>query len=182
MTGLSRWVLPFRNADKFETRHLVSYGEKGGRDGFAGALSNQQQLIKPMSNYSYEAVDSGGLKIEGSLEVMDQNEAIRRVKEMGLFPVRIVEARRAKRGTRNAERGGQRSEVGGRKAAQARKMEIRIPFLSGRVKQSVLAVFTRQLSTLIEAGMPLLRGLRILREQEESPALQKILDDIAEQI
>ena len=46
-----------------------------------------------MSNFTYEAVDAGGLKIEGKLEVGDQNEAIRRVKEMGLFPVRIVEAR-----------------------------------------------------------------------------------------
>jgi len=130
-----------------------------------------------MSNYSYEAVDSGGLKIEGSLEVMDQNEAIRRVKEMGLFPVRIVEAR-----SRRAEGRGRKAEGGGRGAVRGLKIEVRIPFLSGRVKQSVLAVFTRQLSTLIEAGMPLLRGLRILREQEESPALQKILDDIAEQI
>ena len=58
-----------------------------------------------MSNFSYEAVDAGGLKIEGQLEVIDQNEAIRRVKEMGLFPVRIVEAKLPKRGSRNAERG-----------------------------------------------------------------------------
>ena len=62
------------------------------------------------------------------------------------------------------------------------KVEIRIPYFSGRVKQWVLAIFTRQLATLIEAGMPLLRGLRILREQEEAPALQRILDQIAEQI
>jgi len=136
-----------------------------------------------MSNFSYEAVDAGGLKIEGHLEVVDQNEAIRRVKEMGLFPVRIVEAKLAGRGTRNAERGKgkwKRAEVRG--VSRGMRVEIKIPFLSGRVKQSVLAIFTRQLSTLIEAGMPLLRGLRILREQEESAALQKILDNISEQI
>ncbi len=46
-----------------------------------------------MSDYSYEAVDAGGLKIQGTLDVVDQNEAIRRVKEMGLFPVRIAAAR-----------------------------------------------------------------------------------------
>ena len=39
-----------------------------------------------MSNYSYEAVDAGGLKIQGTLEVDDQVEALRRIKEMGLFP------------------------------------------------------------------------------------------------
>jgi type IV pilus assembly protein PilC len=126
-----------------------------------------------MSNFSYEAVDSGGLKIEGKLDVIDQNEAIRRVKEMGLFPVRIVAVRQPRRRQRfvEAKPGGARKNI-----------VINIPFLSGRVKQSVLSVFTRQLATLIEAGMPLLRGLRILREQEESPALQKILDQIAEQI
>jgi type IV pilus assembly protein PilC len=139
-----------------------------------------------MSNFAYEAVDAGGLKIEGHLEVMDQNEAIRRVKEMGLFPVRIVEARPSKRGSafaklrrdemRNAERGK------GKSGSSAFKMEIKVPFLSGRVKQAVLTIFTRQLATLIEAGMPLLRGLRILREQEESPALQKILESISDQI
>ncbi len=129
-----------------------------------------------MSNFSYEAVDAGGLKIEGKLEVVDQTEAIRRVKEMGLFPVRIVESRSAKRGRWNAERGK------GKQDSRGRKLEINIPFLSGRVKAGVLAIFTRQLSTLIEAGMPLLRGLRILREQEESPALQKILDSVSEQI
>jgi len=132
-----------------------------------------------MSNYSYEAVDAGGLKIEGKLEVVDQNEAIRRLKEMGLFPVRIVEGRGQKRGTRIAERGTRNV---GKVEGRGMRFEIKIPFLSGRVKQSVLAIFTRQLATLIEAGMPLLRGLRILREQEESPALQRILDQIAEQI
>jgi type IV pilus assembly protein PilC len=62
------------------------------------------------------------------------------------------------------------------------KIEVRVPFLGGRVKHSVLAIFTRQLATLIEAGMPLLRGLRILREQEETPAMRKILDQVSEQI
>lgn len=126
-----------------------------------------------MSNYSYEAVDAGGLKIEGKLDVVDQNEALRRVKEMGLFPVRIV----AMRELRQKQKLIQPKAVAGRK-----QIVINIPYFSGRVKTSVLTVFTRQLATLIEAGMPLLRGLRILREQEESPALGNILDQISEHI
>lgn len=131
-----------------------------------------------MSNFTYEAVDAGGLKIEGRLEVVDQNEAIRRVKEMGLFPVRIVESRPGRR--KKAESG--RASGAGKAVGQGLRLEIRIPFLSGRVKAAVLAVFTRQLATLIEAGMPLLRGLRLLREQEESPALARVLDQVSEQI
>jgi type IV pilus assembly protein PilC len=142
---------------------------------FAPHLVQPSTALKPMSNFSYEAVDSGGLKIEGSLEVIDQNEAIRRVKEMGLFPVRIVEARKPRKAA-NVESRGPKGRSG------ALKVEIKVPFLGTRVKGSVLAVFTRQLSTLIEAGMPLLRGLRILREQEESPALRKMLDSISDQI
>ena len=127
-----------------------------------------------MSNYSYEAVDAGGLKIEGKLEVLDQNEAIRRVKEMGLFPVRIVQSRERRR-IRNQSR----AVLGQRRAART---AIQLPYFGGRVKGAVLAVFTRQLATLIEAGMPLLRGLRILQEQEESPVLKGILESVAEQI
>jgi type IV pilus assembly protein PilC len=135
-----------------------------------------------MSNYSYEAVDSGGLKIEGHLEVIDQNEAIRRVKEMGLFPVRIVEERAPKKGARGNPPSSDFGATRGRVPGRGLRIEIKVPFRGGRVKQSVLAIFTRQLATLIEAGMPLLRGLRILREQEESPAMRKILDNIAEMI
>src|ERR1700742_4098976 len=126
-----------------------------------------------MSNYSYEAVDAGGLKVEGKLEVGNQNDAIRRVKEMGLFPVRIVEDR---------ERRRKQKVLQPRPAAGRRDTAIKVPFFGGRVKPAALAIFTRQLATLIEAGMPLLRGLRLLREQEESSALGKIVDDVSDSI
>lgn len=126
-----------------------------------------------MSDYSYEAVDAGGLKIQGTLDVVDQNEAIRRVKEMGLFPVRIAAAREFRK---------KRLSIRPKATGGRRQIVINIPFFSGRVKASVLAIFTRQLATLIEAGMPLLRGLRILNEQEESLALQKILFEVSEHI
>lgn len=137
-----------------------------------------------MSNFTYEAVDSGGLNVKGKLDVIDQNEAIRRVKEMGLFPVRVVELRTMRKpggrgGIFPLKGRGKKCEVRGRGLS----LEIQIPFISGRVKPAVLAVFTRQLATLVEAGMPLLRGLRLLREQEEdSPALRRVLDEISDGI
>lgn len=126
-----------------------------------------------MSNYSYEAVDAGGLKIEGRLDVVDQNEAVRRVKEMGLFPVRIVATKPPRQ---------KQTAIQNKPGTRRMDIVINIPYFSGRVKASVLTIFTRQLSTLIEAGMPLLRGLRLLREQEESLALGKILDEISDRI
>ena len=47
-----------------------------------------------MSNYFYEAVDASGLRSTGRLDVADQSTAIRRIREMGLFPTKITEAER----------------------------------------------------------------------------------------
>jgi len=58
-------------------------------------------------------------------------------------------------------------------------LNIKIPGLSGRVKPKVLMVFTRQLATLVDAGLPLLRGLRVLEKQERSSALKSILRELA---
>lgn len=120
-----------------------------------------------MSNYLYEAVDAGGLRSKGSLDVLDQSEALRRIKEMGLFPTMVRPLL--------PERGRPRSR------APVRKGEIRL-FGPGRVKPAVLAVFTRQLATLVNVGMPLLRGLRLLQEQEKNRALKLIITDVARAI
>jgi type IV pilus assembly protein PilC len=120
-----------------------------------------------MSNYCYEAVDAGGLKIQGSLDVTDQNEALRRIKEMGLFPTRVAQAMPFRRRQR-------------RTLAAPKTFKIpvwRMP--RGRIKPAVLAVFTRQLATLIDVGMPLLRGLRLLQEQTENRALRQVITDVA---
>src|SRR5437868_4264188 len=116
-----------------------------------------------MSAYCYEAVDPGGLKIQGTIDVADQGEALRRIKEMGLFPTKIAEARARRRRIALST-----------PTAPSRGWKIPLPLPGHRVKPRTLAVFTRQLATLLDAGMPLLRGLRTLREQEENPALKKI--------
>ena len=51
--------------------------------------------------------------------------------------------------------------------------------MGGRVKPKVLTAFTRQLATLVDAGLPLLRGLRVLEKQERSAVLKKILGELA---
>jgi type IV pilus assembly protein PilC len=58
-------------------------------------------------------------------------------------------------------------------------MQINIPGLSGRVKSKVLTTFTRQLATLVQAGLPLLRGLRVLQKQEKSVNLKNILGELS---
>lgn len=123
-----------------------------------------------MSNYSYEAVDAGGLSIRGTLEVADQSEALKRIKEMGLFPTRIAEAQRRPVAP----------VAGARRAHPPRSVRISLP--GRRVSGAVLAAFTRQLATLLEAGMPLLRGLRTLRDQAGNRALKRIVAAMSDAI
>jgi type IV pilus assembly protein PilC len=122
-------------------------------------------------------MDARGKETKGTLEVTNQNEAIGRVKEMGLFPTKIVEVDKMK-GKPDGKAKAKPAKKAGRKGA-AMNLSINIPGLSGRVKSKVLTAFTRQLATLVDAGLPLLRGLRVLEKQERSATLKKIIGDLA---
>jgi type IV pilus assembly protein PilC len=118
-----------------------------------------------MSSYCYEAVDASGLKSQGTLEVTDQSEALRRIKEMGLFPTKVAQAMPFRR------------RPNATSVPKIFRSPIRMP--RGRIKPAVLAVFTRQLATLTDVGMPLLRGLRLLEEQAENQTLKRVIMDVA---
>ena len=128
-----------------------------------------------MPKFSYVAMDSRGKETKGTLDVTNQNEAIGRLKEMGYFPTKVVEVDRSK------EKGEQKSRAGGKTAAKkgSLSINIKIPGLSGKVKSKTLTTFTRQLATLVDAGLPLLRGLRVLEKQEKNPTLKRIVSELA---
>jgi len=132
-----------------------------------------------MPKFSYVAMDSRGKEQKGVLEVASQNEAIARVREMQLFPTKIVEVDKPK------DKGAKKPAVGGAKAkAKGKKgmnINIKIPGTGG-VKSKVLTTFTRQLATLIDAGLPLLRGLRVLEKQERNATLRKTIGELAEAV
>ena len=135
-----------------------------------------------MPKYNYVALDARGNETKGSIEVGSQNEAIGRVKEMGLFPTKIIEAdREDKAATKKAKaKAPVRAKAGGKKGGL--NLNIKIPGLGGGVKPKVLTTFTRQLATLVDAGLPLLRGLRVLEKQERSANLKSILAELATSI
>jgi type IV pilus assembly protein PilC len=122
-----------------------------------------------MSSYAYVAVDPAGTETRGTIEVPNQSEALRRIKEMGLFPTRVLESAKPR---------GRRIEPRPQTSTFARPQGLRITF-GRKVKPRVLTTFTRQLATLIEAGMPLLRGLRLLHEQAESRVMKDVLASLA---
>src|SRR6185312_10277522 len=135
-----------------------------------------------MPKYSYVAMDQKGKETKGTLEVASQNEAISRVKEMGYFPTKIVEVDKEKekpdkKAPKSAKAVGKPGAKGKKKGSM--DIQIKIPGLSGRVKSKVLTTFTRQLATLVDAGLPLLRGLRVLEKQEKHPTLKNIIGELA---
>jgi type IV pilus assembly protein PilC len=131
-----------------------------------------------MPKYSYIAMDQRGKETKGVLEVASQNEAITRVKEMGFFPTRIVEVDKEKPEGKKVAKGKAPAKPGAKKKKSG-NVQIKIPFLSGRVKTKVLTTFTRQLATLVDAGLPLLRGLRVLEKQEKNVTLRDIIGGLA---
>ena len=118
-------------------------------------------------------MDAHGKETKGTLDVASQNEAIGRVKDMGLFPTRIVEVEKVK------EKPGAKAKPGKAAKKGGMNLNIRIPGLGGKVKAKILTTFTRQLATLVDAGLPLLRGLRVLEKQERNPTLKSIISDLA---
>src|SRR5215510_62254 len=130
-----------------------------------------------MPKFNYVAMDSRGKETKGTLEVGSQNEAIGRVKEMGLFPTKIVEIEKVKEKAAGDKKGKPAGKAGGKKGGG--NINIKIPGLGGRVKSKVLTTFTRQLATLVDAGLPLLRGLRVLEKQEKNPTLKNIIAELA---
>src|SRR3954466_9135000 len=133
-----------------------------------------------MPKFSYVAMDSRGKETKGTLDVNSQSEAIGRLKEMGFFPTKVVEVDKGKKDKpetkgKAAPGGG---KGGGKKGLNA-NLSIKIPGLSGRVKSKVLTTFTRQLATLVDAGLPLLRGLRVLEKQEKNVTLKEIIAKLA---
>jgi type IV pilus assembly protein PilC len=139
--------------------------------GYACRAATNSTKEQQMTTYAYTAVDSQGRETKGSLHAADQNQALQRLKQMGFFPVKLTAAEPlspAARAQRHAFRLGLKSASARGAAAPFR----------GRIKSRRLAVFTRQLATLLGAGLPLPRSLRLLEEQETHPPLLRLIAEI----
>jgi len=134
-----------------------------------------------MPKYTYVALDKLGNETKGSIEAGSQNEAIGRVKDMQLFPTKITETDKEEKSAKKAakSKAAPKPRPGGKKGAM--NINIKIPGFSG-VPPKVLTTFTRQLATLVDAGLPLLRGLRVLEKQERNSTLKGIISQVATSI
>ncbi len=132
-----------------------------------------------MPKFNYVAMDTKGKEISGMVESESTTSAIGRIREMGYFPTNVTEVG----GNRKAAK-SPAAPAGGPTKATAKsgsKMQLKL-FGGNKVKSKVLTAFTRQLATLIDAGLPLLRGLDVLRKQEKNPVLKRTLSQLAEAV
>jgi type IV pilus assembly protein PilC len=131
-----------------------------------------------MPKFNYVAMDSKGKEVTGVLESESPTSAIGRIREMGYFPTNVSEIGKDKRSSKSAEPAARATS--GRKGGVGSK---EISFLSsGKIASKTLTSFTRQLATLVDAGLPLLRGLDVLRKGEKNPTLRRTLTAISESV
>ncbi len=107
-----------------------------------------------MPTYAYTARAKNGTKQQGTLTADTRQAASQMLQQKGLIADKLVEKK-------------------GRTAG---------PKLNKRVKTTELLVFTRQLSTIVSAGLPLMQGLDILADQTEDPNFGAIIDAIAQDV
>jgi len=130
-----------------------------------------------MPRFRYVAMDGNGAESEGVVDADSQAQAVEIIRQNDLFPTRVSEVGGgsvAQKASKPAAR--KKSGSGGPKAA------TKSYFFKKGVKPKHLMTFTRQLATLIEAGLPLLRGLRILLKQEKSKVMQGVLNGMGEAV
>src|ERR1041384_1601543 len=134
-----------------------------------------------MPKFNYVAMDTKGKEITGVLESDNTTTAVSRIREMGYFPTNITEVGQGKKVGRGPSAPGAVSAPKPTAKKGVGKMEIKL-FQGSKVKSKVMTAFTRQLATLIDAGLPLLRGLDVLRKQEKNPVLKRTLVQLAESV
>jgi type IV pilus assembly protein PilC len=126
-----------------------------------------------MANFTYEALNASGKPQKGSIEAGSADEAIAKIKSQGLYPSNIKQ---------QAEKKGDKSKGGGDGATPGKAAKPKKRGRPGGANPKTLTTFTRQLSTLQDAGLPLLRSLQILEAQQKPGGFKNVLMGVSEEV
>src|SRR3954452_4348432 len=121
-----------------------------------------------MPTYAYEAMNASGQEVKEEIDATSSEEAIAKIRGKGYFPTKVREKAAKKKVAKKAD------TATGRK----KKMQLSI----GGVPRKQLVGFTRQLSTLQDAGLPILRSLQILEQQQKPGLLKAIIGGVADEV
>jgi type IV pilus assembly protein PilC len=122
-----------------------------------------------MPTFKFEALDTSGKEVKEAVEAANEEEASQKIKAQGYFVTKLT-AVQPKQGKK------------GKKGQAEKKGKARKTFTIGGVSQKGLTIFTRQFSTLQDAGLPVLRSLRILERQMKPGVLRNSLIDVVEDV
>lgn len=122
-----------------------------------------------MPTYTFEAMNSSGQEVKDEVEAASSDEAIAKIRNKGFFPTKIKEKAAKKK-------------VAKKEAAATSGPTKKMPISIGGVPKKQLVAFTRQLSTLQDAGLPILRSLQILEQQQKPGLLKAIIGGVADEV
>lgn len=132
-----------------------------------------------MPAFAYTALDARGQEVSDTLEAASEQEAIQALRQAGYYPTSVLEAGKAAKAAKAKGAKAPKAKGTGLK----KDINISIPFLERKtIKPKTLMIFTRQLATLIDSGLPLLRGLTVLGKQEPDPVLRKTIGKLADSV
>lgn len=114
-----------------------------------------------MATFAYKALDKAGTEVTGTLDADSERLALGRLRDMGYLPLEVKAEKVARGGILDTFLG---------------------IFTRKKIRGKDVVTFTRQLSTLIDSGLPLLRSLNVLGEQTESPNFKVQIKDIASSV
>jgi type IV pilus assembly protein PilC len=131
-----------------------------------------------MPRYNYVALDTRGQEASGLVEAASTNAAISQLRQAGYFPTSVIEEA-------ISSPDGQEARQRAAKTAGITKPRTKkgiVLFERKKVKSKILMIFTRQLATLIDSGLPLLRSLNVLSRQERDKLLKKTINKVADSV
>jgi type IV pilus assembly protein PilC len=123
-----------------------------------------------MAVFTYTAMSTSGQEVKDEIEASTSEEAIQKIRSKKLFPTKVKE----KAAKKAVKKKAGKSEA----LVASRKM----PISFGGVPRKQLVAFTRQLSTLQDAGLPILRSLQILEQQQKPGLLKAIIGGVADEV
>src|SRR5438552_887888 len=130
-----------------------------------------------MPQYNYVALDARGQEATGLLEAASTNEAIGQLRQAGFVPTSVYEEAKSSPNGKVSRRAAKMARI-----TRPRARTSIVLFQGKKVKPKVLMIFTRQLATLIDSGLPLLRSLNVLAKQERDPVLKRTTVALADSV
>jgi type IV pilus assembly protein PilC len=128
--------------------------------------------------FNYIALDARGQEASGLVEAPSSNAAISQLRQAGYFPTSVIEeAIRGLDGEVTRQRAAKMAPT-----AKPRAKKGIVLFARTKVKSKILMIFTRQLATLIDSGLPLLRSLNVLAKQERDRLMKNTINKVADSV